>query len=85
MSLTYLFYVIINKREFKYFSYGALYFSISVEKENDIITEISVKPTDTWNNPDLVKIDGIDIEDTIYKCLGDFYSCINLAALSEKQ
>lgn len=85
LSLTYLFYVIINKREFKYFSYGALYFSISVEKENDIITEISVKPTDTWNNPDLVKIDGIDIEDTIYKCLGDFYSCINLAALSEKQ
>ena len=82
MKLTYPFYTIIKKREFKYFSYGSLYFSISVEKKNDIITEISVKPADTWNNPNLVRIDSIDIEDTVCQCLFDFYVCINLAALS---
>ena len=85
MRLVYPFYAILNKAEIKYFSYRANIYSISVEKENDIITEISVCPADSWDTADLVEIDGLDIDDTIRRCLGDFSSCINLAALLDGQ
>lgn len=85
MKLAYPFYAIMNKSEFEYFSYGADHFSISINKEDGIIVEISVSPAESWDCANLVKIDNLDIEDTIRKCLSDFSSCINLAALIDKR
>lgn len=85
MRLAYPIFAIMNKREIKYFSYGVDTYSISVRKENDIITEISVNIAESWDSAGLVIIDELDIDDTVRRCLGDFSSCINLAALLDKQ
>lgn len=85
MRLAYPFYAIMNKREISYFSYGEDIYSISVEKENNIITEISVNTAMSWDTASLVKIDKLDIEETIRRCLDDFSSSINLAALLDKR
>ena len=81
MRLTYPLYAIMNKREFTDFSYGADKYSISLKCENDIITDISVSPAVSWVGSSLVKIDGLDIEETVRWCLSEFSTCINLAAL----
>jgi len=85
IRLTYPLYAIMNKREFVFFSYGANIYSISVKRENDIITEISVNPAESWVSSNLVKMDGLDIEETIRWCLSEFSTCINMAALWDKQ
>ena len=84
MSLTYPLYAIMKKGEFSEFSYGTDKYSISVKCENDIITEISVSPAMSWVSSSLVKIDGLDIEETVRWCLSEFSTCINLAALWDK-
>lgn len=83
-SLVYPLYAIMNKSEIKYFKYGADNYSISLKKENDIITDISVTHAASWDSADLIRIDELDIEDTIRWCLGEFSTCINLAALCDK-
>ena len=83
MALTYPVYAIM-KGEFTDFSYGAEKYSISVNSVDDIITNISVSPAVSWVSSSLVKIDGLDIEETVRWCLGDFSSCINMAALWDK-
>ena len=85
MRLTYPIYAIMNKREFTDFSYGADKYSISLKCENDIITDISVSPAVSWVSSSLVKIDGLDIEEIVRRCLSEFSTCINLAALWDKQ
>ena len=85
IRLTYPLYAIMNKGEFDFYSYGADKYSISVKRENDIITEISVNPAETWDSSILVKIDRLDIEETIRWCLSEFSTCINMAALWDKQ
>jgi hypothetical protein len=81
VKLIYPLYAIAKKREFDDFSYGVDYYSISTESENNIITKINVSPTTSWNSSKLVKIDGLDIEETTRWCLSEFSTCINLAAL----
>lgn len=81
MKLTYPLYAIKEKSEFADFSYGACKFSISLKKDNDIITEITVSHAESWISSQLVKIDGQNIEDTIRWCLTEFSTCINLAGL----
>ncbi len=85
IRLTYPLYAIMNKGEFDCFSYGANKYSIYVKRENDIITEISVNPAESWVSSNLVKIDGLDIEETIRWCLSEFSTCVNMAALWDKQ
>ena len=85
MSLAYPLYAITMKRNIKYFSYGADIFEVSLKRENEIITEISVCPAESWEASNLVKIDGLDIEETIRWCLSEFSTCINLAALWDKK
>lgn len=84
MRLTYPIYAIMKKKNIEYFSYGAGIFSISLISENDIITDISVRPADCWDSSSLVKINGLDIEETVRWCLSEFSTCINLAALWDK-
>ena len=84
MRLAYPLYAITKKREIKYFSYGANIFEVSLKKDDNIITEISVSPTESWDASSLVKIDGLDIEETIRRCLSEFSTCINMAALWDK-
>ena len=81
MKLIYPLYVIANNREFEDFSYGTEIFSISAERENNIVTKITVCPTTSWDSSNLVKIDGVNIEETIRWCLSEFSTCINMAAL----
>lgn len=85
MKLTYPLYAINNKRIITDFSYGVNKFSVSVNNENGIITEISVSNAVTWISSNLVKIDGLDIEETIRWCLSEFSTCINLAALWDRK
>lgn len=85
MRLAYPLYAITKQREIKFFSYGANIFEVSLKRENDIITEISVSPAETWDASSLVKIDGLDIEETIRLCLSEFSTCVNMAALWDKQ
>ena len=85
MRLTYPIYAIIKKRGFTEFSYGTNKYSISVESENDIITDISVSPAVSWVSSSLEIIDGLDIEETVRWCLSEFSNCINLASLWDKQ
>lgn len=85
MRLTYPLYAIMKKREFTEFSFGTDKYSISVKYENDIITDISVSPAVSCVSSSLVKIDGLDIEETVRWCLSEFSTCINLAALWDKQ
>lgn len=84
MSLTYPLYAIMKKGEFSEFSYGTDKYSISVTSEDNIITDISVSPAVSWVSSSLVIIDGLDIEETVRWCLSDFSTCINLAALWDK-
>lgn len=84
MRLAYPIYAIIKKRDIKHFSYGASTFEVSLKRENDIITDISVSPAESWDSSNLVKIDGLDIEETIRWCLSEFSTCINMAALWDK-
>lgn len=84
MRLAYPLYAITKKREIKYFSYGANIFEVSLKKDDNIITEISVSPTESWDASSLVKIEGLDIEETIRRCLSEFSTCINMAALWDK-
>ena len=81
MRLTYPLYAITKKNDIKYFSYGVGKFEVSLKRENDIITDISVSPAESWESSGLVKIDGLDIEETIRWCLSEFTTCINTAAL----
>lgn len=81
MKLIYPLYVIANNREFEDFSYGAEIFSISAERENNNVTKITVCPTTSWDSSNLVKIEDVNIEETIRWCLSEFSTCINLAAL----
>ncbi len=85
MRLAYPLYAITKKRDIKYFSYGASTFEVSLKRENGIITEISVSPTESWDASSLVKIDGLDIEETIRRCLSEFSTCINMAALNGQE
>ena len=85
MSLTYPLYAIMKKGEFSEFSYGTDKYSISVTSEDNIITDISVSPAVSWVSSSLVIIDGLDIEETVRWCLSEFSTCINLAALWDKQ
>lgn len=85
MRLTYPLYAITKKKDIKFFSYGVGKFEVSLKTENDIVTDISVSPAETWDNSNLVKIDGLDIEETIRWCLSEFSTCINMAALWDKQ
>ncbi len=85
IRLAYPLYAITKQREIKFFSYGANIFEVSLKRENDIITEISVSPAETWDASSLVKIDGLDIEETIRLCLSEFSTCVNMAALWDKQ
>ena len=84
MKLVYPLYAITKKKDIKYFSYGDSIFEVTLKRENDIITEISVSPAESWENSSLVKIDELDIEETIRWCLSEFSTCINLAALWDK-
>ena len=84
MRLTYPLYAITKKKDIKFFSYGVGKFEVSLKTENDIVTDISVSPAETWDNSNLVKIDGLDIEETIRWCLSEFSTCINMAALWDK-
>jgi hypothetical protein len=43
-----------------------------------------VSPAESWERTSLVKIDGLDIEETIKWCLSEFRTCINMAALWDK-
>ncbi len=81
IRLTYPLYAITKKNDIKYFSYGVGKFEVSLKRENDIITDISVSPAESWESSGLVKIDGLDIEETIRWCLSEFTTCINTAAL----
>ena len=83
MRLSYPLYAIMNNREFTEFSYGTEKYSVTVKSENDIITEVSVSPADTWVSSNLVKIEELDIEETVRWCLSEFSTCINLAALCD--
>ena len=85
MRLSYPIYAIMKQREFTEFSYGTSKYSISVKSENGIITGISVSPAVSWVSSSLVIIDGLDIEETVRWCLSEFSTCINLAALWDKQ
>ena len=85
MRLTYPLYAITKKKDIKFFSYGVGKFEVSLKTENNIVTDISVSPAETWDNSNLVKIDGLDIEETIRWCLSEFSTCINMAALWDKQ
>ena len=85
MRLVYPLYAISKKRYFKYFSYGASIFEVSLKRENGNITDISVSPAESWDASSLVKIEGLDIEETIRSCLSEFSTCINMAALWDKQ
>lgn len=84
MALTYPIYAIV-KGEFTEFSYGTDKFYISIERKDEVISDISVDLADSWDNSILVKIEGIDIEETVRWCLSNFSSCINMAALWDKQ
>ena len=84
MRLTYPLYAITKKRDIINFSYGTSIFEVSLKRENDIITDISVNPAEFWDSSNLVKIDGLDIEETIRWCLSEFSTCINMAALWDK-
>jgi len=84
IRLTYPIYAIV-KGEFTEFSYGTDKYFISVERKEDIISDISVERANSWDNSILVKIDGLDIEETVRWCLSNFSSCINMAALWDKQ
>ena len=84
IRLTYPLYAITKKKDIKYFSYGVGKFEVSLKRENDIITDISVSPAESWDSSGLVKIDGLDIEETIRWCLSEFRTCINMAALWDK-
>lgn len=84
MRLAYPLYAITKKRDIRYFSYGVNIFEVSLKRENNIITEISVSPTESWDSSGLIKIDGIDIEETVRWCLSEFITCINMAALWDK-
>ncbi|MBO7577840.1 MAG: hypothetical protein J6T43_02460 [Prevotella sp.] len=83
MRLSYPLYAIMNNREFTEFSYGTEKYSVTVKSENGIITEVSVSPADTWVSSNLVKIEELDIEETVRWCLSEFSTCINLAALCD--
>ena len=83
MRLSYPLYAIMNNREFTEFSYGTEKYSVTVKSENDIIIEVSVSPADTWVSSNLVKIEELDIEETVRWCLSEFSTCINLAALCD--
>lgn len=85
MRLNYPLYAITMKRDFNYFSYGGSIFEVSLKSDNDIITDISVRLTGSWDNSGLVKIEGIDIEETVRWCLSEFCTCINMAALWDEQ
>lgn len=85
VRLTYPLIAITKRREFSKFSYGIEKYSISLKKENDIITDISISPSNSWNSSEHLQIDGLDIEDTVRRCLSDFSTCINLAALSDRK
>lgn len=85
VRLTYPLYAISRMREFTEFSYGTAIYSISLKRENDIITDISIRPSNAWTSSELVQIDGLDIEDTVKWCLSEFSKCINLAALSDRK
>jgi hypothetical protein len=85
MRLSYPIYAIQMNRAFTEFSYGIEKYSISLKSENDIITDISISPTNSWNSLNLVQIDGLDIEGTVKWCLSAFSTCINLAALSDRK
>jgi hypothetical protein len=85
MRLSYPIYAIMKQRVFTEFSYGTSKYSISVKSENGIITGISVSPAVSWVSSSLVIIDGLDIEETVRWCLSEFSTCINLAALWDKQ
>lgn len=84
MRLTYPLYAIMKKRDIQYFSYGVSIFEVSLKRENDIITDISINSAETWDLSILIKIDGLDIEETIRWCLSEFSICINMAALWDK-
>jgi hypothetical protein len=84
MKLTYPLYAIAKNRSISYFSYGTEHFSISEKKDNNVITEVEVGPANSWDNSE-VKIDGMKIEEVVRWCLDNFSSCINLAALWDKQ
>lgn len=85
MRLTYPIYATMKKGYFTEFSYGTDKYSISVNSQNNIVTDVSVSPAESWDNSSLVKIDGLDIEETVRWCLSEFSTCINLAALWDKQ
>ena len=84
MKLTYLLYAIKENRSISCIQYGAEHFNISEKIDNDVITGVEVSPVYSWVNP-VLRIDGLDIKEVVRWCLDDFSSCINLAALWDKQ
>lgn len=84
MRLVYPLYAIMNKKEIKFISYEANKFSISLERTNDIITNIVVSPAESWDSS-IVEIYNLDVGETAKWCLSEFSTCINLAALWDKQ
>lgn len=84
MRLTYPLYVIMNERDIEYFKYRSNEFVISVERKNEIIMSIIVNPAGSWDNS-IVEIGNLKIEETVRLCLDKFTTCINTAALWDKQ
>lgn len=84
MRLMYPIYSIKSNGSINCIQYGGEHYSISEKRENNIITGIDVELVYSWGNP-VVKIDGTDIEEVVRWCLDEFSSCINLAALWDKQ
>lgn len=80
MRLMFPFYAIAQGRNIGYFNYGVANYSISKKKKDDIITDLKVEPTMGWDNS-IVKLEKIDIENTIRWCLDNFSTSINMAAL----
>lgn len=84
IKMMYPLYSIKEKRNISCIQYGSEHFSISEITNNNIITGVEVEPVYSWVNP-VVKIDGMDLEEVIRWCLSEFSTCINLAALWDKQ
>lgn len=83
MRLTYPLYAIKKNGSISYIQYGSEHFSISEKYEGDIITGVEVNSVSSWVNP-VDRIDGLDIEEVVRWCLDEFASCINMAALWDK-
>lgn len=82
IRLTYPLYALKEYRDINYFSYDTRKFSITRKTENEVITEVAVSPANSWDQS-IVKIDGMNIEDSVRRFLSDCSTCINLAALGD--